>query len=266
MRAPHRTSVDRMRRSLFVVSLALAACAPQGVQPPPTVAVAPPAPRPPLECSAFSLLVNRNGAAAAAVDPVETQMAVMQSRAFFATAPSWLAPSGTMSLERVAKSALISVRIHAQPSRSGVVCDWLERRALEMAQPERAEASQWLAEQIIKFQHDAEASQDELASFDKAHELLAVSLDDQIALAREQLKALRTLHRSAANDAALRSATDRALQLNLQEIERNRLVRNVANTTRVLDAIRERRASNELDDMLNRPVVLLDHCGPCPAP
>lgn len=257
--------LERMRWTPLFVSLALAGCAPPPTRPLAGAVTASP-PAVPLECSAFSLLVKQNVATAAAVDPVETQMGIMQSRAFLLGAPAWLASSGKISLLRPGKSALISVRVEAQVSRSSAICDWVQRRVLEMAHNDRASAVTWLSEQVTKLQHDVNASQTELTEFDKKHNELAIGLDAEIELAREEMKALNSAHRAkdnAAQAAQLHAATEHAMQLNLLKNERDALVHRVDATTKLLEMVQERRAAAELDDFTDRPVEVLDRCAPC---
>ena len=229
----------------------------------PSVASAAPVERP-RACVSATLLV-RSPSGSVAGDPVETQAALLRSRAFYANAPEGVAARRHFRVERLGTSALVSLQVLADEAVAERTCHWIVAHALENADPVQAEARAWLEGQAKEQERRATAAEDALHAYDVDHNLLSISLDDQLELVRSEIKATRQAKAAGRHGLEQHSKEldETALDLDLRRLERQRLSRAAENERRLSETLRDRLGAMQAETLMNPPLRLVDACAPC---
>lgn len=210
-------------------------------------------------------LLVRSPSGSVAGDPVETQAALLRSRAFYANAPEGVAARRHFRVERLGTSALVSLQILADEAIADRTCKWIVSHALESADPAQAEARAWLEGQAKEQEQRATAAEDALHAYDVDHNLLSIPLDDQLEMVRGEIKATRQAKAAGRHglEQHLKALEESALDLNLRVIERQRLSRAAENERRLSEALGDRLGSIQAETLMNPPLRLVDACAPC---
>jgi hypothetical protein len=223
---------------------------------------------PGVACVSASLLVDKETATAAAVDPVETQLAILKSRSFASAAPAGVDLLGSMRVERMGHSAVLALRVYGEPTRARATCQWVASRMLAENNAERAANQGWLHDQELKLQVDVDAAEQELQTFDKSHELLSLPLDQILELQQAELKEMIARQRRGDRTLqdSIRTRSAQVMELRSVQIDREHLVRRVDNGRRLVAMLHEKSAEKDVESMIAPPVRVLDACAPCDAP
>jgi uncharacterized protein involved in exopolysaccharide biosynthesis len=213
------------------------------------------------------LLVNDDLSKAAAVDPVETQQALMLRRDVLAGTPAGVTRDA-LRVERVGHSALLRLEARGDALQANATCAFAVARATEQARSLSQPGQEWLSEQQQRLQGELEANEEQLRSFNQEHSLLSISYEDQLGLARRNLSELEEAKRRGRPglNAAIQDRKDQLLKLELALVERARLVRSGDSARAILKITEERLAAYELGDKLSPPLRVLEACGACAPP
>jgi hypothetical protein len=260
-----------VRRLAAILALATLACAelpPASDESTPERSVSSPMSAAPRTgaCVSATLLVKNLSVNASSVDPVETQIAILQSRSFVSAAPAYVDPR-SVRVERLGQSAVLVLRVSGDQPRAKATCHWVVSHVLEENGAERAANEAWLHDQELKLQVDVDTAEQALQTFDKSHALLSLPLEQLVELQQSELKEL--LQRQRRGDKELkdliRTRTDQLMELRATQIERERLLRSVDNGRRLVSLLHEKSAEKDVESMLSPPVQVLDACAPCEA-
>lgn len=235
--------------------LLVAGCAHTHVSPAPTPAHG----ESPRRCTAAASVVVLDTQAAPGSDAVETQRAILESQFFARTAPPELELRQQLHVRRIGRSAVLQVRLDGEAERAQMACEWVLRRLTEA--PENP-ARDWLQTQAEQLRQRVGAAESALEDYDRENHFLTARPSDRLEGITRALVAIE-----AGRSSATRAERDRlqqaALDLNIQNIERSRLVRTLETVRALHRGLRERLAELELAAMLNPPIRVLDACAPC---
>lgn len=254
-----------VRRLIFGWAMWGVACASGGEVTPVAAVTTPAVESPAGSCVSALFLVDQNAATASAVDPVETWLGLTQSRAFSRGATPEQDPRGVLAAERIDHSALIRLKVRAEPARARAVCAFASERLLSHALEADAPAREWLQQELERRERDQQEAENALRQFDIEHNVASVGLDAQVALLRSQIADL-TLAKQRGKpglDGVLAARKEEAVVLGLLVVDREHLVRNAANAQKLLLLVQERSSEQRLAAMSRAPVRLVDACAPC---
>jgi phage gp46-like protein len=218
-------------------------------------------------CVSATLLVKNVAAGGSGVDPVETQIAVIQSRSFTSTAPAYV-DATSLHVERIGQSAVLALRTYAeQAPRAQATCQWVVTRALGENDAERATTQAWLRDQELKLQVDVDNAEQAVQAFDHAHSLLSLPLEQLLEVQQAELKELllQKRHGDKALQDLIRSRSAQVAELRALQVERDHLLRSVENGRRLVSLLHEKSAEKDVEAMISPPVQVLDACAPCEA-
>ncbi|MGI5860732.1 MAG: hypothetical protein ACOX6T_01605 [Myxococcales bacterium] len=260
-----------MKRPLFaLVACSLAACVHSG--PAPSAVKAAPRPE---GCATASLVVLRNVATASAVDPVETERAILLSESFRAsvarTSPS-VDLRAAMNVQRVGRSAVLVVRTTAAHRAEALaVCN----AVLDAAFLFGKEGLDFLEEQARALEAELDPKEKALREFYEKNDLHVLPLADRLAIVQARIRELSLALRpsrgaaalspaeSAALQAALQESRDEALRLDAVKLEALRLERELETVRMRYDLVRKKLAEEALAKVLEQDLRVLDRCAPC---
>jgi hypothetical protein len=94
---------------------------------------------------------------------------------------------------------------------------------------------------------------------------VSASLDDQLEMLRSELKATRQAKAAGRRDLDqhLKDLEARALELDMNRLDRQRLARAAEDERRLSEALRDRAAALETETRMFPPLRLVDACAPC---
>jgi uncharacterized protein involved in exopolysaccharide biosynthesis len=228
-----------------------------------------------------SLIVLRDVATAAAVDPVETQQMMLLSRTFLGSLPG---VPGTPELRkaievlRIGRSGVLEVTARARSQdQAQRICSAVISAALRATELLRKPELSFLTQQSKTLAGELRAAEAALHAFKKGHGFLAVSLADQQQMASRFIQAIYErltecrLGKKCSKEMAselersLEQAKKEALGLNLLEVELRRHQRQVETTEKLRALVEQRLSEARLGHLLNPELRLLDPCAAVPA-
>lgn len=213
---------------------------------------------------ASARIVVTRSAESPAVDPVDTQLAILRSRSFAEAAPEGFDVADRLHLMQHGDGAVVELRVEGDSAEAVAICEWVVERATAHRAADPGET--WLETQIAERAAQLDAAEAALQAFDRQHGFVAVSIDDRLEIESRSLLEL-SLQLRRETSPSLREARDEAEQeatrLNLLAVERARLARAAENERTLHDLLTSRLAEMRLDAQLERPVRLLDPCAAC---
>lgn len=257
------------------IVIALMGCASRTHIVPTLASIETPTEGPPTLCADTSMIFRpEKGTYQFGLDPVETRQRILKSRSFrhalVSTDP--LMSDAQYRIFRLGNSAVLRLVAEAETADDALrICRALSRTALADIEPDKNEggAMEWLTNQRANVEREKLKAEQELTSFLKEHNLMAIDPTDQIGLLREQFIALkkeqaRTLDKKRGSQLAKRAADleEKLSDMVLLEIGYNHLKQSVEQQERMLMTMREHESEVVLNRLTAPSLQTLESCAP----